>query len=53
MRAHYDLFPPRNSKMSKAATHRHTMAAADSLISQSVFAHGGRDDEVCFLRVAW
>jgi hypothetical protein len=34
--------------MSKAATRRHIKAAAGDLINKFAFAHGGKDDEVCY-----
>lgn len=47
VRAHYDLFPHKDSNLSKAETRDHVKQSATNLIKQSSFAHGSKDEEVC------
>ena len=46
VRAHYDLFPPKDSNFSKAQTCNHVKLATSELIKKSAFAHGSKDEEV-------
>ena len=46
VRAHYDLFPSKDSNFPKVQTRNHVKEIATELIKKSSFAHGSKDEEV-------